>query len=532
MSMYKNLTTICAVAALALGLAACGGGGGSDSTPAASNGDTMQPDPVVAERAAISTAITAAQTAVNAVDNDSTDAEVTAAETAIATARKAISDAANVPAEEKAANTGTVTALETQLSGAKMARMDATDEAEKTEMKAMNAMAKKLYAGLDPEATGAGAALNDATISITAMGLSGDPDGSGSESAVTLKATDTTVMGYGVWKGTDYVKKKTTAPTMTDHAVIYSNRGAPETMPFADKHTATSDGRLSVTAANAMLVAGDMFASGSGFEDHTEETGDVASLRGTFDGAPGLYQCTQDASDACRSTVDGSGGIVLGKGTTAGGWTFKPDKGAMTSTPDAEYVIYGWWSREVAGGVDVATFAQRVGGTTDLSGQANVALTGTATYTGGAAGKYAINDPIGGNSDAGAFTAKAELTAKFDTSAEAGTVSGMLSDFMAGGEAKDWTVSLKGVGTNDGAPIRADGFGEDTATVDASESATVWTISGTAAAASGEWGGNFYYDTAAKQTAANTPETAAGTFMSEYGNVGRMVGAFGATKDE
>ena len=101
------------------------------------------------QRAAIKMKIMEAQTAVNAVNNDSTDAEVGAAEMAVAAAKMAIADAADVPMEEKAANTGTVSALETQLSTAKMARMDAMDEADMAKKMAMMKTAMKLYAGTE-----------------------------------------------------------------------------------------------------------------------------------------------------------------------------------------------------------------------------------------------------------------------------------------------------------------------------------------------------------------------------------------------
>lgn len=63
------------------------------------------------ERMTVKNAIDTAQTAVEAVDNDSTDAEVSAADDAIVTARRAIAGATNVPQHERNANTGTVNTL-------------------------------------------------------------------------------------------------------------------------------------------------------------------------------------------------------------------------------------------------------------------------------------------------------------------------------------------------------------------------------------------------------------------------------------
>ena len=132
MNFDLKLGKAASVLFLALAMAGCGGGGGTTTAPPE---PTPMPDPAIAERADIKMKIMAAQTAVNAVDNESTDAEVSAAETAITAAKTAIAAADNVPMDEKAANTGTVNALETQLSGAKMARMAAMDDAAKAAAK-------------------------------------------------------------------------------------------------------------------------------------------------------------------------------------------------------------------------------------------------------------------------------------------------------------------------------------------------------------------------------------------------------------
>ena len=141
---------IVAAAALGLALAGCGGGGSSSPTTSA---EEAEPNPA-AERAAINSAIAAASTAVNAVDNDSSDAEVSAAEMAITSARGAIADADNVPDEEKAANSGTVNALATQLSGAVSARQMAIDAEAMEKRLAQSANAKKLSENLPSGSTG------------------------------------------------------------------------------------------------------------------------------------------------------------------------------------------------------------------------------------------------------------------------------------------------------------------------------------------------------------------------------------------
>ena len=515
--------TMTAVPVLALALAV-GGCGSSSNTMPDTEPTAPMPDPAIAERATIDSAIMAAETAISAVNNDATDAEVMAADAAVMAAKNAINAATNVPEEERAAHTGTVDALASRLTAAKTARMTAMDDKAKADRMAMNAMAMKLHAGLDPAATGTGAALNSAIVTVASTGgVTGASDGSTTDA--TFKKTDTMVMGYGAWMGTDHVVK---TDTMTDHAVVYTNQGAGKQVPIAEKHGGTGgildddSGRIAEAGltANPSLIAGSDFASGSGGKNHTEAAGDTTRVSGTFDGASGLYQCAQTGTTACRSQVDGVGGLIL-----SGGWTFKPDTGAMVpEAVGANFVAYGWWSREASDGVDVIAFVNAVG--TSAVATSTAGVTGTATYMGGAAGKYAISNPLGDDSEAGAFTAKAMLTAKFGNSADEGTVSGMLTDFMSGGMAKDWTVTLKGAGMNEGAAIAAGVIGGG---LTSQTGQTVWSIGETPAGAAGSWGGNFY-DAATGE--GDAPMTAAGTFRADYGTIGRMYGAFGATKEK
>ena len=80
-------------------------------------------------------------------------------------------------------------------------------------------------------------------------------------------------------------------------------------------------------------------------------------------------------------------------------------------------------------------------------------LTGTATYTGAAAGKFAISDPIFAISDptvddnSGHFTADATLTAKFGASADAKSANGLtgtIDNFVLNDadEVTPWSVTL------------------------------------------------------------------------------------------
>ena len=154
------------------------------------------------------------------------------------------------------------------------------------------------------------------------------------------------------------------------------------------------------------------------------------------------------------------------------------------------------------------------------TGSDGVDLNGTASYKGGAAGIYALQSSTGGTNDAGHFTADAELTATFkggDASAIDHKITGTIDNFMdSNGMPRDWSVALKETEIGLTGFFPGSGAGE-----------TTWSIGGTAAGDSGEWKGKFY-----KQNDGGVPTVGTGTFHSEYGNAGRMVGAFGVNLEE
>ena len=137
---------------------------------------------------------------------------------------------------------------------------------------------------------------------------------------------------------------------------------------------------------------------------------------------------------------------------------------------------------------------------------------------GGAAGKYALASSTGGTNDAGHFTARVTLQADFTNNTEATAITGTIDDFHgADGMNRNWSVKLNGSAIADGG-----GIGDAAATA-----GTEWTIDGTAAADSGSWSGSLMNQPADGD---GVPQVATGTFYTEYGTAGRMVGAFGANK--
>ena len=532
---------LAAAAAAALALAGCGGGG-SSSAPPQPPGPTLA-DMQMEQRNAISSAITAAETAVAGVNDDSTDSEVSAADTAVTAARQAIANAADVPAEETASDTRTVNAIANRLTAAKTSRTAAIDEADKANRAAMAKTGKALHAALAGPATDNTALDNlDSVPSIGSTGLSVDAAaGAGTladdaaHAEVVLKAGDS-AGALGSWNGTDYAHSAGTGDAkVTNEARVYTNKGPGKQVSFTvaghtvATETAGEDFKGYVTldeSADFVRIMGDAFTH-SGIQNHSYDADNEVAFytRGTYDGASGKYRCT----GTCTSTNDGKGSpSALG-----GIWHFKPDAGAnaMVSQPDDTYLYYGWWVSKDSKGVPTAAsaFTGIVQPTTPLPAVTDgSSLTGSATYAGNAAGKFAMNNVLDGTGNGGHFTADAELNATFGTGVTAG-VTGTIDNFRLndGSEDPGWSVALNDGGLGSAGAIDAP-TGDDAL-------GTVWSINGNKAPASGTWSGQMYDEmpgNAPSGDGSNIPTTVTGTFYSEFSTVGRMVGAFGASKED
>lgn len=162
----------------------------------------------------------------------------------------------------------------------------------------------------------------------------------------------------------------------------------------------------------------------------------------------------------------------------------------------------------------------------DISAGAFTNLGGSATYMGSTIGKYAMDRGADQYASGGRWTADATLTANFEGPAQTGTaiitaagsISGMIDNFMADGESMDWSVKLNS------APIAAFDTNHD---FGLATSSTAWTIGGAKAAADGMWEGDVH-DQVAPPDGNNVAGTVTGEFTATYGAVGHMTGAFGA----
>ncbi|MCY4394476.1 MAG: hypothetical protein OXC10_05000 [Rhodospirillaceae bacterium] len=437
-----------------------------------------------------------------------------------------------------------VTSLQTQIREAKEAEEEA--EAKKMRME-MAAAGKALKAALTSNPLGLVTSVTHAATGLTvATADAGDTDPE-------LRAGDSAGT-IGDWKGTHYAVTNP-GTKVSDTAVVYGNQAAPTVKPFATGASFGADQDAfdaAYTASTRTLDLGSDPASTADIKGDPASTGDKfptagtktyqnaeaeqVEVKGTYQGAPGKYTCS---AAACTATVGTGGAIDLG-----GQWYFVHNSGAMVSTPDPNYLIFGWWLNKDKDGKPTAASAF-----TGIAGTAPDVLTGvnsivgSATYTGKAAGKFALSNPLDGTGDAGHFTANATLTAKF-SGAGAG-ISGALDNFMANDKAVPWSVALNNrtlagdtVGAapgnnigDDGAITSAGSFDTATPNVDESKT-TVWSIDGNAAPASGTWSGQLYDEaqTGAADDGSNVPTSVTGTFQSEFGSIGSMVGAFGATK--
>ena len=505
------------------------------------------------QRKAITGAISKAQTAVAAVDNDSTDAEVTAAETAIADARSAITAAADLSDEVKTAHTGTVNALASQLTDAKGDRKTAMDDKATAADKAMMAKAKKLYDGITVSVAGrAGYATGDDSdkIAIDTDGTTLACDTIGTECLTEDKKT--TVAALHGWNGKKYALTVEADPGKGDmyEAVVYSNDMPTQGKKFGKDiagDTAAegyeyplSNGSLSETTTEGTTSRIDIsdYNQSAGVQTFDKGSNDIAAkIDGSYHGVSGTYSCAPGANTKCavRPVANGfelgqvadSDGLFAAA-TEGGTWTFKPDNGEtrVTDSADPAYASYGWWIKKSADGktYTASAFSAHKSAAPDAS--IGGLVTGTATYTGGAAGHYALHSSTGGMNDAGNFTARATLNADFKDDKISGTLDNFIGD---DGMSRNWSVKLNeaGLAANGNIPGSAGGV---TINAENPHVGTVWTIGDNAAGKSGQWLGSLHDTATSKEDPSGVPKYGVGTFYTEHGNSGKMVGGFGVTK--
>ena len=244
---------------------------------------------------------------------------------------------------------------------------------------------------------------------------------------------------------------------------------------------------------------------------------------GMLQGAPGTFRCAGTGVDdgsggSCTVDLSGPNNYVFANGTDVE-WQFIPTSAtSKVIIPDAEYMWFGWWKREpieTTPNADdaVYNYAANYGGTNEVPNVTGA--TGSATYEGAAIGYYGFYDIEAAEDDrsrSGRFQAKATLTADFDATGE-GTLSGSITEFDT---EPTWSVTLKSQSISSGAVAAAD----DTVS---------WSIRGLPRDG-GQWEARFYSNFESPAATAQ-PTGVAGAFTAQYGDHRKMIGAFGAERD-
>ena len=403
---------------------------------------------------------------------DDAEGEAADAEQRADDAEEEIADAEEEIADAEEAQQQTQQQLEQAQQGSQQLQQQLT-EAEQAELRA-----RASEFGMELDAPGAGLATvtwpRGGSLTFKPSGVTHTP-GSAAPSVP------------GGWSSASFTGQIGTAASLVDETVyLYTNIQAPGTRAFWKKY-----GGNDLSVSQTQVTEG--LANPSTSVSRTRETsGDSASpyasatTGGTYDGVSGTFSCTGDENACTVTRTDGT--TAIGSGST---WTFEAtslNSGAPVDQDDA-FLYFGIWSsipdnisgdgynfRHVAGG-GAATGNALTGFDT---------LTGSATFRGGAVGKYVTQGQVGGqNAKIGTFTATATLNADFGADSADGDLSGSITDFREGGSPlSGWRVTLGSTGS----------VGEaSTITSGAATGSTVADIGGLSVG--GSWGATFHGST-------------------------------------
>lgn len=417
--------------------------------------------------------------------------------------------------DEKMGLEGQVSALQGQLAAKTKELNDklkelADKEREDREEKASD-MAKALFDVLIPAT--APAAITGVSVSASSAGVFG------------AKATD-----YAMEAGSpDAIPGLRGATLKKDEEtiVVYSNIENAVATPIGDIYrSAAAPGKpkvysLSEAGANDTIEWGD--AKRPDDAQSSTGTGDdlVTTFRGSVRGVDGTFSCD---GTACAAPTKAAIAAHATTAVAATGWTFRPDNAnAPIDVADDEYYMFGWWLEKDDDGMptSVRTFTGVSSGlTANTAAQTALAAAESATYRGGAAGKYAVKSTVTDTAEGGHFTASATVVANFEAGDGEDEISirGTIDDFMTGDTARpNWSVELKVANqTGNLAAVSV-------TTPDADNGAT-WKTGG-AVNGTGGWSATFY-----GEGDDDEPTAVTGEFNATITNIAKIEGAFGASK--
>ena len=488
MSMYRKLTTAAAVAALAFGLAACGGGG-DDSTEAPVTTPTPMPMPTASVMVPDAMYLDA--------DNAPSAGSMTIAAGESATNNGVIfscpagGDACEVEVMADGSVTSTGGEATAALSADAMvqvaqAKKDAADAAAMAMQERRDRVIgedRALEAAANLPATGTAGALDEDEIIISRA-----PSAMARVRSTGFSAADDPALPNGDWHGTRLTQ---TGGGVTQHLVVYTDIEAPTRIQFYNwDGDAMTPSRYADTVTDALtqpadatttitplaLTPGGNFSAGTadptkfprpqsaeeGSDTQTYRINDAStaggandrvSIPGNFNGAGGRYLCTPASGATCSVTVSPTGAY-----TSTDTWTFTPELNSTAWLADGgtaqfggtarqvdDFMSFGWWLQEPTAQTGVYAFRYYADGTAYQLATGNLAV-GSATYTGRAAGRYAVQEiddtgVIDGMT--GEFTAAATLTARFNGTAAGGTLQGAISGFQGEHDmVSGWSVTL------------------------------------------------------------------------------------------
>jgi len=318
--------------------------------------------------------------------------------------------------------------------------------------------------------------------------------------------------------------------------------------------TTNNDGEPSNIASRISIEGFTATAGNQPFKKGTENDADTAAdlviIPGSYHGVPGDYRCVVGDGGSCRVSFNKDGGQTFLQGADVDEITalaFVPDNpNARITAKDADPLAeYGWWLNKSGDDWTVNVFASQAGGQSLALGTESdnpLPPSGTAKYVGGAAGKYAFSSRLGDSHDAGHFTAKVTLDAKFGDADSGDTISGTVNEFTGDADGmENWSVSLgtsrigehfvtSGITTdsdNGEIPGFDGGSTVNGTTTVSTRSEVTWSLhdDDDNASAGGQWQGQLW------DLENGVPTVATGTFRATYGSDATMVGAFGADKE-
>ena len=359
-------------------------------------------------------------------------------------------------------------------------------------------------------------------IPFNLMVVAADPNASPPVTAVIQTAME--IDSLGVFQGYDLWEDDGTDATGTD---LHNGDGA-RAIVFTNKQQG-DDSVLDVTAATARSVVAQTVAA-TELAKVTSTASTITGVEWTPSGQAALTG-TLTCGDSCSITLGADGAV-----TDITGYTFTGSRAAVEAATAAnaaennDYLLFGLWSDESDDGA-TDTFGAFADGGTGYDVNVQNAVTGTANYSGKAAGAHHRT-----GEGVNWFDGNARLTANFGTNAAAGTISGAISNIRVnGGEAMSTPIYLGQTALSDGsATFNGAAFmGAETA-----PGAPTHEFDGT-------WSGSFFgateddTETAGVDESITAPLAAAGTFgVTKSEGTGddmvmeSFVGAFGAHKDE